>query len=153
VVIDTSTLISALRSSSGASAEVIRLAILERLTLLLDYKLVCEYRDVAMRTDHRSASGKSEADIEAIILALEAIATPVAVIHRHRPLLRDADDNMVLDVAINGRADVLITHNVRDFSPVAEMFGIMVLTPRELLTTHGKGMPRDANKPDEKRSK
>jgi predicted nucleic acid-binding protein len=43
------------------------------------------------------------------------------------PSLRDADDDMVLEVAVNGRADAIVTFNRRDFRPAK--FGIEVLLP------------------------
>ncbi len=99
----------------------------------MDYKLVCEYRDVALRPEHIAASGKTPVDAEAVIDALEAISTPVFVRTRHRPLSQDENDDMVLDLAINGHADVVVTNNVKDFAPAAARFGIKVLTPREFL--------------------
>ena len=50
-----------------------------------------------------------------------------------RPQLRDADDELVLEAAINGLADALVTHNVRDFLPAANNFGIQVITPGRLI--------------------
>ena len=50
-----------------------------------------------------------------------------------RPQLSDPDDEIVLEAAVNGRADVLVTHNVRDFSSRAERFGLRVLRPGEFL--------------------
>jgi predicted nucleic acid-binding protein len=50
-----------------------------------------------------------------------------------RPRLRDADDDMVLEAAANGRADAIATFNTRDFAGVASEFGIAVLTPAEIL--------------------
>jgi predicted nucleic acid-binding protein len=41
---------------------------------------------------------------------------------------------MILDVAINGSADVIVTNNTRHFREAAERFGLQVLTPAELLT-------------------
>jgi putative PIN family toxin of toxin-antitoxin system len=134
-VLDTSALVTALRSGRGAAAEVLRLVLRRELSVLVDYKLVCEYRDVAMRTEHLLASGKSRTDTAAILDALEAIAEPVLVAFRHHPLSPDADDDMVLDVAINGRADVIVTNNTKHFREAAERFGLQVLTPAELLTT------------------
>lgn len=134
IVLDTAALISAVRSCNGAAAEVVRLALLEQLTLLLDYKLVCEYRDVALRPQHLSASGKTLEDVNAVIDALESVAQPVFVGIRHRPLSRDENDDMVLDVAINGRADIVVTSNVKDFAIAAARFGIKVQTPKEFLT-------------------
>jgi predicted nucleic acid-binding protein len=40
---------------------------------------------------------------------------------------------MVLDAAVNGRADALVTHNVADFAPAAFRFGVRLLRPGELL--------------------
>jgi len=100
VVLDNAALISAIRSSTGAAAEIVRLAAVGKLTLLLDYKLVSEYRDVALRPQHIVASGRRSEDAEAIIEMLEAIAAPVLVRIKHRPLSPDGNDDMVLDVAI-----------------------------------------------------
>lgn len=50
-----------------------------------------------------------------------------------RPQLADANDEMVLEAAVNGRADALITHNVRDFARGAERFGLRVLRPGDYL--------------------
>lgn len=50
-----------------------------------------------------------------------------------RPLLRDPADEMVLEVAINGRADALVTFNRRDFGNAPARFGIEVLSPQEAL--------------------
>lgn len=139
IVLDTSALISAIRSSTGAAAEVVRLADLGKLTLLLDYKLVSEYRDVTLRPQHLAASGRTREDLETLIERLEAIAAPVFVGIRHRPLSQDENDDMVLDVAINGKADVIVTNNIKDLRPAAERFAIQVLNPRDFLIAFRKG--------------
>jgi predicted nucleic acid-binding protein len=52
---------------------------------------------------------------------------------RRHPLQgRDPNDEMVLEVAINGRAGALVTYNIADFA-AAERFKIAVLRPAELL--------------------
>ena len=139
VVLDTAALISAIRSSTGAAAEIVRLAAVGKLTLLMDYKLACKYRDVALRPEHIAASGRTSEDAKAIIETLEAIAAPVLVRIKHRPLSRDGNEDMVLDVAINGRADAVVTNNIKDFREAAERFGIEVLTPRDYLVAFRKG--------------
>jgi len=50
-----------------------------------------------------------------------------------RPQLPDADDEMVLEAAINGQAEAIVTHNRRDFERVAQRFGIEVFSPAEML--------------------
>jgi predicted nucleic acid-binding protein len=66
--------------------------------------------------------------------ALEAIAEPVFVAFQYRPLSPDANDDMVLDVAINGNADAIVTNNTKHFREAAESFHLEVLTPAELLS-------------------
>lgn len=144
VVLDTSTLVAAFRSGSGAAAEVVRLAALVKIAILLDFKLVCEYREVLLRPEHLEASGRSPEDAEAIIEMLEAVATPVLVRFKHRPLSRDANDDMVLDVAINGHAVVIVTANTRDFS-AGSQFGIPAMTPRQFLIAWREGGFHDAD--------
>ncbi|MDD9990912.1 MAG: PIN domain-containing protein [Rhodospirillales bacterium] len=51
---------------------------------------------------------------------------------RVRPMLRDADDEMVLEAALNGRADAIVTHNVRDFASIHDL-GIEVATPGDVV--------------------
>jgi putative PIN family toxin of toxin-antitoxin system len=133
IVLDTASLISALRSSRGAAAEVIRLVLVGRIVLLMDYKLASEYRDVALRPEHLAVMGASESDINGLLDALEAIAEPVLIRSKPRPLSPDPNDDMVLDLAINGRAEFLVTQNTRHFASAAKRFGIPVLLPAECL--------------------
>lgn len=118
---------------------MLRLLLLGELTLLLDFKLDCEYREVSLRAEQLRASGKSSRQIVLILDALEAIAEPVFVAFRHRPLSRDPSDDMVLDVAINGNAAAIITNNTRHFRPAAHHFNIEVWTPAELLNKLRQG--------------
>ena len=50
-----------------------------------------------------------------------------------RPLLRDAAGDMVLETAVNGGADVIVTFNVADFGAAPSRFGLEVLRPADLL--------------------
>lgn len=59
-----------------------------------------------------------------------AMAEPVKIHFLWRPQLRDPGDEMVLETAVNGRADGLVTFNARDFGTVPEQFGIAVMIPR-----------------------
>ncbi|MDE0176684.1 MAG: hypothetical protein OYH76_22990 [Defluviicoccus sp.] len=51
---------------------------------------------------------------------------------RIQSALRGADDEMVLEVALNGRADAIVTRNARDFAP-AGVFGIEIAAPGEIV--------------------
>ncbi len=137
-VLDTSVLITALRSSTGAAAETIRLVLQGRLTILMDLKLACEYREVALRAEQLKGSGKSRTETGAILDALEAVAEPFFVAFQYRPLSPDPNDDMVLDVAINGNADAILTSNTKHFRAAADRFHLAVWTPAELLSRFRK---------------
>ncbi len=132
-MLDTSVVITGLRSSTGAAAETIRLVLLTELTILMDYKLICEYRDVALREEQLVAFGKSHAEVKLLLDALEAMAEPIQVLIKHHPLSMDANDDMVLELAINGGADAIVTWNTKHFLEPAKRFKLQVCTPAELL--------------------
>ena len=68
-----------------------------------------------------------------VIAAFASAAEPVEVSFRWRPQLRDPGDELVLEAAVKGRAEALVTHNVGDFVPAMRLFDVRVLTPREFL--------------------
>ena len=80
----------------------------------------------------RKTTGHSLRDAKIIVDALAAVAEPVDVRFRTRPLLRDPNDEIVVEAAGNGRADAIATHNVKDFAPT-QTLGIDIATPAEIL--------------------
>ena len=111
----------------------------EELVPLMDLKLGLEYRDVALRLEHVRESALSKREIVELIEAMEAFAEPVEVVMKIRPLSPDPSDDMILDVAINGRAEALVTSNKKHFAAVGKRFGIPVLNPAELLEKMREG--------------
>ena len=79
------------------------------------------------------AHGLAPEAIEEFLAELAALIEPVEVHFQWRPQSRDPNDEMVLEAAINGRADALVTYNVADFAGPAERFRISVLRPGDLL--------------------
>ncbi len=79
------------------------------------------------------ASDGDIGDVLNTIDAMIAVATLIEVHFRWRPQLRDPDDEMVLEAAINAEDRTIVTFNVRDFAGAAERFKIRVLTPRQFL--------------------
>jgi len=53
-----------------------------------------------------------------------------------RPHLHDPKDDMVLEVAVAGKCEAIVTHNRRHFDGAAS-FGIRVLSPAGLLVRLG----------------
>ena len=126
-------IIAAIRSDAGASRRLLIAALERRLTLLVSVPLLFEYQAVMTRSEHLMGSGLSVADIEVLLDAVAAVAEPVRLAFLWRPAGHDPNDDMVLEAAVNGRADAIVTFNVRDFGKIAMQFGVAVLTPAEAL--------------------
>ena len=133
LVLDTDVVVAALRSPKGASAAVLRLLDAGRVTILLSVALALEYEAVCHLPEHRLASGLATADVTLFVNTLIALAEPVHVHFLWRPQLRDAGDEMVLETAVHGRADALVTFNQRGYAAIPSRFGIELLLPREIL--------------------
>ena len=131
VVLDTTVLIAALRSDRGASRVLLTQALEGALTLLASVPLMLEYEAVATRAEHLQAAGLSEADVQAVLDALATVMEPVKLAFLWRPLLPDGDDDMVLETAVNGQAEILVTVNRRDFEPAVGAFALKVVSPAE----------------------
>jgi putative PIN family toxin of toxin-antitoxin system len=134
LVLDTAILAAAIRSNRGASNRILTACFQGRADILVSVPLMMEYEAVMTRAEHLKASGLTRNEVEALLDELAAILVPVELAFLWRPNLPDADDDMVLETAANGRADALVTFNRRDFMPVAAKFGVDVLLPGEVLT-------------------
>ena len=91
--------------------------------------LFLEYEDVLTRPETLAATGLSEADVSEFLTALAAVVEPVVVDFDWRPLLPDADDDMVANCAVNGMADCVVTSNVRHLRLLEERLRIQVVEP------------------------
>jgi putative PIN family toxin of toxin-antitoxin system len=130
LVLDTDVVVAAMRSPGGASAGILRAVRDGRAVALASVALALEYEAVCRRSEPRIASGLAPGDVEIFVDAVIAMAEPVRSHFLWRPQLRDPNDEMVLEAAVNGRAQALVTLNARHFVEVAR-FGIEVMPPRE----------------------
>jgi putative PIN family toxin of toxin-antitoxin system len=133
IVLDTNVIVAAMRSPTGASAAILRVARQGGTTLMLSVALALEYEAVCCQAEHRLAAALSVDEVDAFLNVVIALAEPVRTHFLWRPQLRDPGDEMVLETAVNGRAGMLVTFNIRDFGNAPSRFGIEVLLPREAL--------------------
>ena len=101
--------------------------------MLLSVPLLLEYESVVMRPEHLQAARLSDADVANVLDVLARFAEPVAIHYLWRPRLRDPADEMVLEAAVNGRADAIVTFNRADFGGVPGVFGLDVVGPGDVL--------------------
>lgn len=131
-VVDTNILIAARRSRFGASNALLRAADEGAFRMLASVPLFLEYEAVLTRPEHLLASRLSERMVKDFLDYLARLVEPIRLHYLWRPQLGDVADEMVLETAINGRADCIVTFNKRHFAPAAR-FGIETIWPDEAL--------------------
>jgi predicted nucleic acid-binding protein len=122
-----------MRSPRGASAELLRRIDEGKATMALRVALALEYESICMLAEHRLAAGISAEEASIFVDGLIALAEPVLTFFRWRPQLRDPGDELVLEAAVNGQADAIVTFNEKDLRPAPQNFGIEVMRPGEAL--------------------
>jgi putative PIN family toxin of toxin-antitoxin system len=130
VVLDTSVLVAALRSRRGASFRLIELLRAGAFEIALSVPLVVEYEAVLMK--HAASLGLRRSGVTTIVDYLCAVGKRQPIHFLWRPLLRDPDDEFVLEVAVAAGCQHIVTHNVRDFVG-AERLGVSILRPSQFL--------------------
>jgi putative PIN family toxin of toxin-antitoxin system len=133
IVLDTDVVVAAMRSPRGASAALLLAALDGKATMLVSVPLAIEYEAICQLAEHRIAAGLDEREVLAFLDGLVAISEPVGTYFLWRPRLRDPEDEMVLETAVNGRANAIVTFNIRDFGNEPAVFGIDLLRPAEAL--------------------
>jgi putative PIN family toxin of toxin-antitoxin system len=133
IVPDTDVLVAAFDSPTGASRQLL-IEILDRnVSLLMSTALLLEYEAVLTRPTVLSMIGLDGPAVITVLDELAGLCVPVAMDYRWRPVAADPDDDMVVETAINGRADLIVTFNVGDMRAGAKQFGIATVRPAAVL--------------------
>jgi putative PIN family toxin of toxin-antitoxin system len=133
VVLDTNVLTAGLRSSAGASFAILRMVAEKRIRPLVTTALFLEYESVLTRPEQIASHGLTLSEIDSLMAEFAALSEAVEVHFLWRPMLVDPKDEMVLEAAVNGRADALVTFNTKDFVAVQDRFNLSILRPADLL--------------------
>ena len=132
LVLDTNVLVAAFRSDRGASRQLLLAALDQRLVLLASVPLMLEYEAVLTRAEQLARTGLTVEETNAVLDALAEVIEPVLLRFLWRPMLRDPADEMVLETAVNRRADCLVTFNTGRLSEAPRSFGIRVTAPGQV---------------------
>lgn len=130
VVLDTSVLVAAARSSRGASNALLRQLADTGIQPAISVPLFAEYRATLLRPEH--LCGRTPADVDSFLDYLLSISHLQVIHYRWRPALKDPDDDFVLEFAAAAGCQYIVTHNLRDFRG-CEAWGLEPVTPSALL--------------------
>ena len=133
-MVDTNVFVAATTSARGASREVLRRCLLGRYEPLMSQALFAEYESVLARPELFLRSPVSNEERHALWAAIISRSLWVRVYYLWRPNLPDEADNHVVELAVAGNAEAIVTHNTRDFRRNELRFpGLTVVTPGALI--------------------
>lgn len=132
LVLDTNVLVAGLRSRAGASNPLLIAGFRRQFVWCCSVPLFYEYEDVLSQADLLLDTGVTRKQIAEFLDDVASTVLPVGIDFQWRPQLGDADDEMVLEAAINC-GGIIVTHNARDFRDVPARFGLTLLSPAKAL--------------------
>ena len=128
IVLDTNVLVSGLHNPNGAPGRIVDLILGARIQVLYDDRILAEYRDVLARPQLAIEPSLARAVAGYIRLSGEQVlALPL-----DKDTLPDPDDLPLVEVAITGKTDMLVTGNMKHFSGLKER-GVTVVSPAQCL--------------------
>ena len=134
---DTNVFIAAMLSPSGESRDTLRACLEGRAHPLMGAALFHEYEDVMLRSEPMRKCPLQPVDRQTLFEAFLSVCDWVKVYFLWRPNLPDEGDNHLVELAIAGGAETIVTNNVRDVRRGELSFpGLKILTPAEFLKTH-----------------
>ena len=121
-------------SRAGDNRKVLRACLEGRVRPIVGQALICEYEDVLSRSVVFRNCVLSTAERFELLDAVLSVSDWVKIYFSWRPNLRDEGDNHLVELAVAGRADMIVTHNIRDLRAGELKFpGLRIVRPHELL--------------------
>ena len=134
VVIDTNVLVSAILSTDGAAREVLRRCLRGEAQPLIGNALFLEYEEILSREELLAAAPIGSEDRTALLDAVLSVCRWVNISFLWRPNLPDESDNPLIEPAVAGNADWILTGNTREIAAGELAFGTFRIgTPRAWL--------------------
>ncbi len=135
VVVDTNIFVSAVMNAQAAPRQIIRMCLQGELRPLMGNALLAEYEDVCTRPGLFDDRILPVLDRDALLDAFLAACLWTPVYYLWRPNLRDEADNHLIELAVAGGAQAIITANIRDFAGPALFFpALKICTAGEFLS-------------------
>ena len=138
IVIDTNVWISALISQDGISREIIRLALLDKISPQISTTLFLEYEAVMKREKIRNLCSLNIQEQEELFQAFLSTCKWNEIFYLWRPNLDDEGDDFLVELAVASNTKIIITDNKKDLESSELHFNFEVLNPQEFLKRYNK---------------
>jgi putative PIN family toxin of toxin-antitoxin system len=134
IVVDTSVFISALIGSKGSSRELIRRCLKGEYQPLMGNALFLEYESVMQREEIISQCSLTNTEIYTLLASFINVSQWISIYYLCRPNLKDEADNHLIELAVAGNAQIIVTKNVKDFQNAELVFpNLSILRPEEII--------------------
>ena len=134
IVVDTSVFISALIGSKGSSWELIRRCLKGEYQPLMGNALFLEYESVMQREEIISQCSLTNTEIYTLLASFINVSQWISIYYLWRPNLKDEADNHLIELAVAGNAQIIVTKNVKDFQNAELVFpNLSILRPEEII--------------------
>jgi uncharacterized protein len=133
LVVDTNVFVGACLGK-GPSGRVVQGCLEGRFVPLMGAALLSEYEDVLARKPLFETCRLSAAERDELLDIFLASCRWTRIYFGWRPNLRDEGDNHLVELAVAGGAEFIVTHNIRHLKTMELKFdGLAIATPAQLL--------------------
>ena len=128
IVLDTNVLVSGLLTPHGPPGRLVDLLLAGEVTLIYDDRILSEYHEVLERPRFDFDPGDVEDVLKLFATEGEAVTAPPLAVE-----LPDPDDLPFVEVATAGRADALVTGNLRHYPAAVLPAGVRVVAVADFI--------------------
>ncbi len=134
IVLDTNVFVATLLSPRGKNREAIRVCLKGDAEPLFGTALFHEHEDLLGRQDLMRKSPLTAAERRGLFEAQISVSEWVKIYYLWRPNLPDEGDNHLIELAVAGGADAIVTNNVGDLKSGELLFpDLSIWTPTQFL--------------------
>ena len=135
IVIDTNVFINVLvGKNESASREIFRQCLKHEYQPLMSNALFTEYNDVLNRDRIVSLCPLTTDEKIKLLKAFMSVSIWIKIYYLWRPNLLDEADNHLIELAVAGNAEIIVTNNIKDFKQSQLRFPqLQILTPKQVL--------------------
>jgi len=136
IVVDTNVFIAAILSPAGENRDVLRVCLRGKARPIMGAALFHEYEDLLGRSELMAKSPLAEMERQSLLEAFLSVTDWIKVYFLWRPNLPDEADNHLIELALAGSAETIVTNNLSDLLHGELRFpGLKIQNPRQFLST------------------